>query len=475
MEFITGKHLPRRTFLRGASAAVALPFLDAMIPAGRVWKRLRDEPDPTRLIAIEMVHGAAGTGNPVGEQLGLWNPRAVGREFDLTGTSLEPLTAWKDYLTIVSNTDVRMAEAYRPEEIGGDHFRSSAVFLTQTHPRQTQGSDVHVGISLDQLYANHFGGGTPIPSLQLCIENVDQAGGCLYGYSCVYTDSVSWASPTAPLPMIRDPRVVFEQLFGSGATPEERQIRLREDGSILDWVSGEVSKLMRELGVGDRRRMEQYLENVREIERRLQRVVERNTSGEERELPEAPPGVPDSFEEHVKLMFDLQVLAFRADMTRVFTFKMGRDVSHRVYPESGSDKPFHPASHHGGREDNLRDFALINKYHVGMLPYLFESLKEAQDGDSNLLDRTAIIYGSPIADGNTHNHRRNPLVLAGKANGLLQGSVHLKAPDGTPMANVFLGLLQGLGMDHLTSFGDSMGSYSFHAPSQGTVLPIEQS
>jgi hypothetical protein len=185
--------------------------------------------------------------------------------------------------------------------------------------------------------------------------------------------------------------------------------------------------------------------------------------------------VPDSFEEHVKLMFDLQVLAFQADMTRVFSFKMGRDVSHRVYPDSGSDKPFHPASHHGGREDNLRDFALINKYHVGMLPYLFESLKEAQDGDSNLLDRTAIIYGSPIADGNTHNHRRNPLVLAGKANGLLQGSAHLKAPDGTPMANVFLGLLQGLGMDHLTSFGDSMGSFSFHAPGQGTVLPIEQS
>lgn len=470
MDFITGKHLPRRTFLRGASAAVALPFLDAMVPAGRVWKKIRAETDPTRLIAIEMVHGAAGTGNPTGEALGLWNPRGVGRDFDLTGTSMEPLSAWKDYMTIVSNTDVRMAEAYRPEEIGGDHFRSSAVFLTQTHPRQTQGSDVHVGKSLDQIYAEEFGKGTPIPSMQLCIENVDQAGGCLYGYSCVYTDSISWASPTEPLPMIRDPRVVFEQLFGSGATPEERQIRLQEEGSILDWISGEVSSLMWQLGMSDRRRMEQYLDNVREIERRLQRVVERNMSGEEREIPEAPPGVPDSFEEHVKLMFDLQVLAFQTDMTRVFSFKMGRDVSHRVYPDSGSDRPFHPASHHGGNEESLKEFAKINAYHTGMLNHLFEKLNDAHDGDSSLLDKTAIIYGSPIADGNTHNHRRNPLFLAGKANGLLEGGVHLKAPDGTPMSNVFLSLLNGMGMNDLNSFGDSVGGFSFAPPSRPTIL-----
>ncbi|TVR57389.1 MAG: DUF1552 domain-containing protein [Gemmatimonadales bacterium] len=464
MHFITGKHLPRRTFLRGMSAAVALPFLDAMVPAGRLWRSVKKDIDPARLIAIEMVHGAAGTGNSTGESLGLWNPKGLGAGFDLSGTSLEPLESWRDYLTVISNTDVRMAEAYRPAEIGGDHFRSSAVFLTQTHPRQTQGSDVHVGKSLDQLYANRFGRGTPIPSVQLCIENVDQAGGCLYGYSCAYTDSISWASPTEPLPMIRDPRVVFEQLFGSGASPEEREIRLRDEGSILDWVSNEVSDLMRELGQSDRQRMDQYLQNVREIERRLQRVVERNMSGEEREIPEAPPGVPDSFEEHVKLMFDLQVLAFQSDMTRVFSFKMGRDVSHRVYPESGSDRPFHPASHHGGNPEALEAFAKINRYHVGMLPHLLEQLHDSMDGESSLLDKTAIIYGSPIADGNTHNHRRNPLFMLGGANGALPGGLHLKAPDGTPMANVFLALMQNMGMDDLESFGDSVGSFSFRVP-----------
>ncbi len=464
MHILTGKHLPRRTFLRGMGAAVALPFLDAMVPAGRLRRRFIQDLDPARLIAIEMVHGAAGTGNPTGEKLGLWNPAGIGRTFELSGTSLDPLEVWRDYLTVVSNTDVRMAEAYRPEEIGGDHFRSSAVFLTQTHPRQTQGSDVHAGKSLDQLYAARFGGSTPIPSVQLCIENVDQAGGCLYGYSCVYTDSISWASPTEPLPMIRDPRVVFEQLFGSGASPEERRIRLRDEGSILDWVSHELAYLMRELGQSDRQRMDQYLENVREIERRLQRIVERNTSGEEREIPEAPPGVPDSFEEHVKLMFDLQVLAFQADMTRVFSFKMGRDVSHRVYPDSGTDRPFHPASHHGENPEALADFAKINRYHVGMLPHLLEKLKDSPDGDSNLLEKTAILYGSPIADGNTHNHRRNPLILLGRGGGALEGGLHLKAPDGTPMANVFVSLLQNMGMDDLESFGDSVGSFSFGAP-----------
>jgi hypothetical protein len=464
MHLITGKHIARRTFLRGMGAAVALPFLDAMLPAGRLWSEKARSLDRTRLIAIEMVHGAAGTGASLGEELGLWNPKGVGRNLDLTGTSMDVLEDWRDYLTIISNTDVRMAEAFRPQEIGGDHFRSSAVFLTQMHPRQTQGSDVFVGKSLDQIFAERYGNDTPIPSMQLCIENVDQAGGCLYGYSCVYTDSISWASAGEPLPMVRDPRVVFEQLFGAGATPEERQIRLRQEGSILDWISGDLGSFMRGLGPNDRQRMDQYLENVREIERRLQRVVERNTSGEERELPEAPAGVPDSFEEHVKLMFDLQVLAFQADMTRTFSFKMGRDVSHRTYPESGTDRPFHPASHHGGREEALLDFAKINRYHVSMVPYLLESLKNSVEGDSHLLDKTAIIYGSPMADGNSHNHRRNPLFLAGGANGLLDGNVHIRAPDGTPMANVFLALMQGLGFPDMTSFGDSTGVLPLAVP-----------
>ena len=319
MEFITGKRIERRTFLRGMGATVALPFLDAMVPAGRLSAAAA--PDATRLVAIEMVHGAAGS-NEWGATQNLWAPAAVGRDFDLAPSALLPLDPWREYLTILSNTDVRMAEPFKPKEIGGDHFRSSAVFLTQEHPKQTEGSDVYVGTSLDQLHAQRFGQDTPIPSMQLCIENINQSGGCAYGYTCVYTDSISWASPTEPLPVIRDPRVAFEQLFGAGGTPEERALRRRTSGSILDWVTGRIAQLERELGPNDRERLDRYLQNVRELERRIQMVETQNRTGEERELPEAPAGVPDSFEEHMRMMWDLQALAFASDVTRVFSLKM---------------------------------------------------------------------------------------------------------------------------------------------------------
>jgi hypothetical protein len=297
--------------------------------------------------------------------------------------------------------------------------------------------------------------------MQLCIENVDQAGGCAYGYACVYTDSISWASPDEPLPVIRDPRVAFEQLFGVGGTALERASRRRTRRSILDWVAVELGQLQRSLGADDRMRMERYVEDIREVERRIQMTEARNVSGDPRELPEAPAGVPDSFEEHVKLMFDLQVLAFASDMTRVFSFKMGRDGSSRVYPESGTDKPFHPASHHGGNEQGVKDFHLINKYHVGMLPYFFDRLKETAEEGTPLLDKTMIVYGSPMGDSNLHNHRRCPLFVAGKANGQLDGNAHLVAPDGTPMANVMLSLMHKLGLDDMPSFGDSTDTFSF--------------
>jgi len=462
MEFITGKHLARRTFLQGMGASVALPFLDAMVPAGRGWASAAAEIDATRLVAIEMVHGAAGC-NEWGATQNLWSPGDVGRNFDLSPTSLQSLEPWRKYLTVVSNTDVRMAEAFEPKEIGGDHFRSSAVFLTQSHPKQTEGSDVYVGTSLDQMYAQRYGQTTPIPSMQLCIENIDQSGGCAYGYTCVYTDSISWATPTDPLPVIRDPRVAFEQLFGAGGTVAERALRRRTGSSILDWVSGRITQLQRELGPNDRERLERYLDNVRELERRIQLVESRNTSGETRELPEAPAGVPDSFEEHVRLMFDVQALAFESDVTRVFSFKMGRDSSARVYPDA-TDTPFHPASHHGGQEARILDFAKINTYHVSMLPYFLESLNKIREGDKTMLDKTMIIYGSPMADGNLHNHRRAPLFVLGGANGQLQGNLHLKTPDGTPMANVMLSLLHKLGLDDVESFGDSTGEFSLNAP-----------
>ncbi len=456
MRFLSGKPLPRRTFLHSMGATVALPFLDAMVPAGRAL-RGKAAADRTRLVAIEMVHGAAGC-NELGAKLNLWSPAAAGRQFDLAPTALGSLEKYRDYLTIVSNTDVRQAEPVIPKEIGGDHFRSSAVFLTQMHPRQTEGSDVRVGTSLDQLYAQRFGQDTPIPSMQLCIEPVDQAGGCAYGYACVYTDSISWASATEPLPVIRDPRVAFEKLFGVGGTSEERAARRRSRRSILDFVASEMTSLQRMLGPEDTHRLDKYLEDIREVERRIQRIEARNASGEVRELPEAPAGVPDSFAEHVQLMFDIQALAFAADITRVFSFKMGRDGSSRTYPESGTDKPFHPASHHGGTEKGVKDFHLINKYHVAMLPYFLDKLKSIQEGEANMLDKTMIVYGSPMGDSNLHNHRRCPLLLMGKANGQLAGNQHIIAPDGTPMANAMLTMLHSLGLDDLKEFGDSTGA-----------------
>ena len=452
MHFLNGKTLDRRSFVKTMGATVALPYLDAMVPTGRGAWRVAN--DATRLVAIEMVHGAAGS-NELGAKMNLWSPAMDGRKFDLAPTALHSLEKYREYLTIISNTDVRNAEPTSPFEIGGDHFRSSAVYLTQMHPKQTEGSDVKVGTSLDQLYANKLGQETPIPSMQLCIENVDQAGGCAYGYACVYTDSISWKSPTEPLPVIRDPRVAFEKLFGVGGTSAERAERRRTRRSILDFVSGEMGALKAGLGPDDRARLDRYLTDIREVERRIQMVEARNTSGEARELPEAPAGVPDSYGEHVKLMFDLQALAFASDVTRVFSFKMGRDGSSRVYTESESDKPFHPASHHGGNEKGVKEFQLINKYHVALLPYFLDKLKSMNEGDKNLLDKTLIMYGSPMGDSNLHNHRRVPLMLLGGANGKLQGNAHIKAPDGTPMANAMLSVMHTLGMNDMKQFGDS--------------------
>lgn len=463
MNILTGKTIERRTFLRGLGATVALPYLDAMVPAFRSFGKTASNAaiaNKTRLVCIESVHGAAGS-NTWGASKNLWAPAGTGRNFELIADGALPsLQPWRDYLTIVSNTDVRMAEAFDAPEIGGDHFRSSAVFLTQSHPKQTQGSDLYVGTSFDQIVAQRIGKETAIPSMQLCIENLDQAGGCYYNYACAYTDTISWASPNEPLPMIRNPRVAFDLLFGAGNNAADRTARRKANQSILDWITGEVAGLKRELGAADRQRVDKYLEDVRELERRIQAVEKRNSSGEARELPEAAAGIPDSFEEHMKLMFDFQVLAFQSDMTRIFSFKTGRDASSRAYPESGTNKGFHPASHHGGREAGILDFNMINRYHVSMLPYFLDKLKNTMEGDTNLLEKTAIIYGSPMADGNLHNHRRCPLILLGKGNGALQGNLHLKAPDGTPMANSFLSLMHRMGFDDIKSFGDSTGEFA---------------
>ncbi len=467
---ITKRHLSRRTVLKGIGATAALPLLDAMIPAVTAQAKTAAS-GKVRLAAIEMVHGAAGS-SAYGLKANLWSPAATGRNFDLTPSALQPLESVRQHITIVSNTDLRMAEAFTTPEIGGDHFRASAVFLTQAHPKQTMGSDVRAGISLDQLYASRVGQDTPIPSMQLCIEPVDQAGGCEYGYSCVYTDSVSWANAETPLPMIRDPRTVFDQLFGVGATKEERAQRRKEDKSILDGLTESVSRLKTQLGAADKKRLDDYLDDVREIERRIQKVEAFNSSGQERELPGAPIGVPDSYVEHVRLMFDLQALAFGNDITRVFAFKMSRDVSGRVWPETGVSTGFHNASHHNAREDRIRDFGKINKFHVSLLPYFIERLKRMPEGDGNVLDNTLIIYGSPMGDPNVHNHKRCPLLFAGHAGGQLKGGLHIKAADGTPMANAFLDVLHKLGGDD-TAFGDSSGAIDLNAVQDTTAAAVE--
>ena len=329
----------------------------------------------------------------------------------------------------------------------------------QTHPKQTQGSDIHCGISLDQLHANKFGQETILPSLQLCIEPTDKGGGCDYNYSCSYTDCISWKSPTEPLPMIRNPRTAFDLLFGAGGTNEERMIRRKTHSSILDWVINEVQEINKYLGPIDRRRIGNYLSSVREIERRIQKVEEENNTGKRRELPGAPPGVPDSFSKHMELMFDLQVLALQTDITRVISFKTGRDASNRIFLESGSNRAFHPSSHHGNKEKGVMEWNKISKYRVGQMAYFLKKLQETNDGESNLLDQSMIIWGSPMGDGNLHNHRRCPLVIFGGANGQLKGGIHIKAEDETPMANVMLSLLHKMGHD-IDSFGDSTTTLS---------------
>jgi len=453
---ITKKHLSRRTVLRGMGASVALPLLESMLPAqtpSRQTEAIRST--RSRLCCIEMVHGAAGS-NTYGAEKNLWSPAAAGKDFDLTPTALASLEPLRDYLTIVSNTDARMAEAFALGEVGADHFRTAAVYLTQAKPKMTEGSDVYAGISFDQLYAKHFGQDTPIPSIQLSIESLNQSGACSYGYSCVYTDLISWASPTDPLPMTRDPRVVFEQLFGDGGTEQQRSERRQMSRSILDWVSHEVSRLKKDLGANDKRTLNEYLDDIREVERRIQKVEEHNASVGVRELPDAPIGVPDSWEEHVKLMLDLQVLAFTAGVTRVSAFKMSRDVSQRVWPESGVRTAFHAASHHGGNPARVEDFGKINRYHVSQIPYFLEKLKKTPDGDGNLLDHTIVLYGSAMGDGNLHNHKRCPIFLAGHGNGALKGNLHFMPPDGTPMANMYLTLLHRMGVN-VETFGDSTG------------------
>ena len=305
-----------------------------------------------------------------------------------------------------------------------------------------------------------------LPSLELCIEEIDRGGGCAYNYHCAYTTSLAWATPSQPLPAIREPRAVFERLFGAGDSEQDRIERRRTNKSMLDWMVSEVERLNKSLGPADRVALDEYLQHIREVERRIQLMEAQNLVAEganEREMPEAPSGIPGTWEEHMQLMFDLQVLALQSDMTRAITFKTGFDQSNRTFPQSGTTKSIHGASHHGNVPDDIMDFHRINTYRLGSVAYFLEKMKNTMDGDGSLLDKTAIVWGSPMGDPNLHNHKRCPLLLMGHANGALAGNMHIAAAEGTPMANAFVSLMRGLGHE-IDSFGDSTGALDLKVP-----------
>jgi hypothetical protein len=443
MMFLAKKHISRRSVLRGMGVTLALPLLDSMVPAQTPLRQTAASPK-SRLACIEMVHGAAGS-TVEGARQHYWSPRGEGADFDFS-YSLEPLAPFRDYVTIISGTDARQADAFTPSEGGADHFRSSAVFLTAAHPKQTTGPDICAGVSIDQLYAQRFGQDTRLPSIQLCIDNFGLSGSCGFDYSCIYSETISWASPTTPLTMTVNPRVAFENLFGGS----------RPDRSVLDAVTSAAAQLRRTLGPADRTRLNAHLEEIRSLERRIQAIEKHNAIAEKRELPTAPLGVPDSWEQHVKLMFDLQVLAFASEIARVSAFKMSRDTSNRVFPNSGVKMQFHTRSHHRETPELIREFAKLNRYHVSLIPYFLEKLKNTPDGDGDLLDHSLIVYGSSMGDSHTHNHRQVPLFLAGHASGQLKGNLHRVCRDGTPQANALLTVMHRLGVD-VESIGDSTG------------------
>ena len=434
--FITKRHIPRRTFLRGMGASIALPLLDAMVPA------MAAAPGPiTRYSFLHVPHGASP---------GHWNPTGAGKKWELSPV-LQALAPFKDRLTVISGTDHAMAGSLSPEESAGDHSRTAAVYLSGAHPKRTEGQDIYCGITIDQVLAQKIGQENPLPSLELCIEDVGALGVCGVGYSCAYTNTISWSSPTSPLPMERNPQVVFERLFGDGSTPEQRAARKREDRSILDSIVQDMGRLKRGLGPSDLARLDDYVEDLREIERRI--AIAEHTAMVEAERP-GTAELP--FHEHVGLMLDLQALAFRADVTRVATMMFSRDLSAIVYPMSGVPDAYHALSHHQNDPTRIARYAKINAYHVQVVTQFLEKLRSTQDGDGSLLDHSVVLYGSPMGDSNAHDHIDLPVFIAGGGAGKYEGNRHIATPKGTPMANLFMTMAAKEGI-HLESFGDSTG------------------
>ena len=390
---------------------------------------------------------------PNGANMSQWTPSTDG-PLELSPI-LSPLAPVKDHVVIPTGLAHRQAEAWG--DGNGEHSRASGVWLNGVHPKRTEGADVRAGTTADQIAAAALGQDTPLPSLEISLENSFVVGNCDNGYSCVYTNTIAWRTPTTPLPMEHNPRVVFERLFGEGGTSAERAARLREDRSILDAVRDDMARLEKRLGAGDRRRARQYLDAVREIERRIQRVEAQAGDGDLPENLARPVGIPDSFTEHARLMFDLQRLAFQADVTRVFTYLIGREQTAQSYPEVGVPDAHHSVSHHQLDPGRLEQYAKINTYHVDLLSGFLQSLHATQDGDGSLLDQSLILYGGGISDGDQHSHIDLPLILAGGGAGQLKGGRHVRYATDTPMTNLLLAMLQKAGVVEPEQLGDSTG------------------
>ncbi|MYH29495.1 MAG: DUF1552 domain-containing protein [Acidobacteria bacterium] len=442
---ITKNSLPRRTFLRGVGASLALPLLDGMVPAFAAVRNSAAKPIP-RLFTGYVPNGVI---------MNQWTPADGEALTDLPAT-LQPLAPFKDKLLVVSG--LADAPAFPlPGEGTGDHVRAAATFLTGVHPKKTDGPDIRAGTSMDQIAAGVLGKETVLNSLELAIDPNELIGACEAGWSCAYANTLSWRNPTNPLPMENQPRAVFERLFGDtdNTTPEARLARIREDRSILDSLVHEVADFQRVLGPGDRTKVTQYLDAIRDIERRIQ-FAEAQSHRELPELARPSGGIPDTFEEHARMMVDLQVLAFQADLTRVITFMMSREVSPRTYPELGIPDPHHGLSHHQNRPEQMAKLAKLNQHHISQIAYFMEKLAATPDGDGTLLDQVLIQYGCGISDGNQHLHVNLPVLVAGGAAGRIKGGRHLRVAEETPLTNLQLAVLEKLGVP-TEKLGDSTG------------------
>jgi hypothetical protein len=440
--FLSKTHIPRRTFLRGAGTMLALPLLDAMVPARTLAAQTAAAPK-TRFTGIFVPHGMAP---------GYWVPAKEGTGFDFP-VIMSPLEPFRDRVVILSGLWSKSAEP-PPGVTGADHWVAAA-YLCANKPKKTAGADIYSGTTIDQIIAQHIGQDTLLPSLQLGVEDPGaNSSNCGEGYSCAYTNSISWPAPNRPLPMEINPQVVFQRLFGDGSTPEERVARRREDQSILDSVTKQLARFKLDIGPADRSRVDQYLEDVREIERRLQIAAKASSAAPTSTMPY---GVPETFDEHIKLQFDLLTLAFQGDITRVSTLLYARDLTGRVYPESGTNISFHGGSHHAEDPKRIEEYAKLNRYHVKMLAYFVEKLRNTPDGDGTLLDHSVVLYGSNMGNSNQHLHYDVPHILAGGASGQLKGGRHLAVPSKTvATGNLLVSILDMFGVRQ-DKLGDSTG------------------